>query len=403
MTKKRVLFIGVGAFQTLALKQLNRKGYYIIGVDGSDDASGKTLCDEFHAISFENEQDILKLGIDKQASFAMSVECDPAVTIVNEFNRKNGNNFISEIACQASMSKVIIREIQKSLKLSHPKFYHVYSLLALQKYIKKNASKIQQWVLKPTSSSGSRGVVFIDVLSNLPECYEQSMCYANYQGEGLILEEFIAGQEIAIDGFVHLGKLHTLSLSFKDRTPAPFMLDEGLFISSDLSSDLYEQCKTQLSTIFTHLSSDLSAPFHVEMITGKNKLFIVEFSFRGAGFNVFSKWIPNITGVDTIAKQIEQIVSVNKEIDFLISKQKNLYVGFLSGNKGVLKSVHGVKSILAMPEIVEFTLYVQIGDKINDLKSGADRVGHVVLRGHSHGQLKTIFDSIVSLLELTYE
>jgi len=409
LNKEKVLFVGVGPFQTLAIKQLKAKGYYVIGVDGSADAGGKDYCDEFHVINFTLIDDFLQLAMKNNVVFAMCVECDPAISIVNEINKQLGKNYFNDYACQASDNKEITRQLQKKLCLPHPQFYHINSVEELFSLLAVNGNSIKSWVLKPKSSSGSRGVVFIDADSNLSECYQQSIAYAKHAAEGLLLEEFIKGREIALDGFVVDGKVNILTLSYKDRTPAPYLLDEGLFITAERNTALLEKCQTQLHRLFSALQDNISSPFHVEMILGDNFSFIVEFSFRGAGFNVFSKWIPEVTGINTIEQQVNQInfqpLLLPKQSDYFTETRQNnsLYIGFLSGNKGVLKKVIGEEEIRRHPKILAYEFYPQVGQQINPLTSGADRVGYIAVEADDYLSAKSLFKELANKLVLTYD
>ncbi|MCP4986877.1 MAG: ATP-grasp domain-containing protein [Colwellia sp.] len=409
LNKEKVLFVGVGPFQTLAIKQLKAKGYYVIGVDGSDAAGGKKCCDEFHVINFTLIEDFLQLAMESHVVFAICVECDPAIYIVNEINKQLGKNYFNDDACQASDNKEITRQLQKKLSLPHPQFYQINSADELFSLLAANDNPSKSWVLKPKSSSGSRGVVFINADSNLSECYQQSIAYAKFATEGLLLEEFINGREIALDGFVDEGEINILTLSYKDRTPAPYLLDEGLFITAERNTALLEKCQVQLHSLFSALQDNISSPFHVEMILGDNFLFIVEFSFRGAGFNVFSKWIPEVTQINTIEQQVNQInfqpLVLPKQSDYLTENLPNnsLYIGFLSGVKGILKKITGEAEIRKHPNLLAYEFYPQVGDQIKPLTSGADRVGYIAVEADDYSSAKSLFKALANKLVLTYD
>jgi biotin carboxylase len=409
LNKEKVLFVGVGVFQTLAIKQLKAKGYYVIGVDGSADAGGKKYCDEFHIIDFTLIDDFILLAKQNNVAFSICVECDPAVNIVNEVNKQLGKNALNDDACRASENKEITRLLQKKLSLPHPGFYHINSVDELFSLLNINDNKSKAWVLKPKSSSGSRGVVFIDQDSNLAECYQESISYVQHKSEGLLLEEFIKGREIALDGFVVDGKVNILTISYKDRTPPPYLLDEGLFITADRNIELLEKCHAQLHRLFTGLQDNISSPFHVEMILGDNFLFIVEFSFRGAGFNVFSKWIPEVTGINTIDQQINQIngkpLVLFAQSDNLSENRQNnsLYIGFLSGNKGILKKLIGEKEIITHPKLLAYEFYPQVGQQINALTSGANRIGYIAVQADNYSSARALFKELANKLVLIYD
>jgi hypothetical protein len=409
VNKEKILFVGVGVFQTLAIKQLRDKGYYVIGADGSPNAGGRSFCDEFHLIDFKLVKNFIALAERENIAFAVCVECDPAIIIVNEINKKLGKNHLNNDACQASDNKEVTRTLQKKLTLPHPQFYHINSFEALDSLMDKYENNKKRWVLKPKSSSGSRGVILLDEKSDLLMCYQQSIDFAKHANEGLLLEEFIIGQEIALDGFVVNGEVNVLTVSYKDRSPLPYLLDEGLFITAEVNTSLVQEGKQQLQRLFMALQREISAPFHVEMIVGEQIFFIVEFSFRGAGFNVFSRWIPEVSGVNTIEQQVQQINNKPLALAKLAGsdnekKQGNsLYIGFLSGQNGILKAVSGEGNIKNHPQLLAYEFYPKIGQQIKLLTSGADRVGHIVMKSNDHVLARTLFEDLAEKLVLSYE
>ena len=115
------------------------------------------------------------------------------------------------------------------------------------KFIIVNELKKNTWsdtkatgLLKPLASSGSRGVELLNPRIGL--CFSISHRSSKFKTinrtTALLLEEFIHGKEIALDGFCVNGQCHALALSHKDRTPAPYLLDEGLLISSDVTVEI---------------------------------------------------------------------------------------------------------------------------------------------------------------------
>ena len=402
--KTKILFIGTGAFQALAILQLKREGYYIIGIDGNAEASSNHLCDEFYPIPFTEREILCTLAKQESVSFAISIECDPAVNVVNYINRHLGKQFISEYACQVADNKELTRKLQQDLKLPCPAYFNITTSSQLRSIVQAKKNCLKNWILKPKSSSGSRGVILLEQDSNLEDCYQNSVTYSKTKEEGLLLEEFIDGQEIAIDGFVVNGDIFIQTVSYKDRTLPPHLLDEGLFITANIDNDLVNQGKAQLEKLFSKVESKLSTPFHAELIVNQRFIFIVEFSFRGAGFNVFSQWIPKVTGNDTI-NQLVSLVNA-KSIDFPINKKpinNSIYIGFLSGHKGTLKSIDGEAAIKQHPQLLDYAFYPKVGDDINPLTSGADRIGHIIVEGNNHKETRTLFKELSNTLELTYE
>ena len=70
-------------------------------------------------------------------------------------------------------------------------------------------------VVKPTIGSGSNAVQYLDKKASLSKyCFD-------FDKNSYLIEDFITGNEIAIDGFVIDGNVHTLAISEKFRSELP--------------------------------------------------------------------------------------------------------------------------------------------------------------------------------------
>lgn len=400
MNANKVLAIGVGQFQRMGLEFLKKLGLTVIGIDGNVKASGRDLCDNFYNCELNDFSKILEIAKLEKVDFAVGFECDPAVEAINLINESLGLPALNELARKSNLDKLLIRQTQKKLNLNCPAFYEVQSFDELKKIVQNSN---QPWVLKPKSSSGSRGVELIKQESNIQEAYNRSVAFKK-SNESLLLEEFIPGKEIAIDGFFQNGECHVLTISFKDRTPPPYLLDEGLLISNNISHPLAIEATRHLSLILKSLQPNIACPFHAEFLHNENGVYLVEYSLRGAGFNVFSKLIPLVSGFDTIEFLINQSRGNIKEWTFENKNlDSNLYLGFFEGQEGKIKEIIIPEEVKSDPLINEFQIYVSPGDNTHTLKSGADRIGHTVLKGYSQDLLREKFCEIKKKVKFIYE
>ncbi|GEM_PF-5007096 len=397
---KIALVIGVGKFQLAGLNYLKSLGMTIVGVDGAEHADGKVLCDRFYHCDLNKIPEILEIVSKEKIDFAIGFECDPAVDAINIVNSTLGLPALNEIARRASIDKLLVRQYQKKLGLNCPSFYEIFTLEQLKQTVSESK---KEWVLKPMGSSGSRGVQLLNNNSDLENAFMSTIRYRSNSQEVIILEEFISGKEIAIDGFCHNGKCHVLSISHKDRTDPPYLLDKGLLISPYPKDPLAITAKKQLELLFNSLQSDLSTPFHAEFLHNATGVYLVEFSFRGAGFNVFSRLIPLVTSFDTLGFSINQILLSPEWPTPSNDISNELYLGFFEGKNGIIKSINVSPDLENDPLIDDLKIYVSSGDKTSELKSGADRIGHVVIKGPKGINFLKKFEEVKEGIIFEYE
>lgn len=92
-------------------------------------------------------------------------------------------------------------------------------------------------VLKPRSLSGSIGVMRVDRLEDVPDAFEIAAkgSYPNlmFSVPGVLVEEFIEGEEFSIDSVVHNGQVHPLFVATKFVGLAPYFEELGHVVASD--------------------------------------------------------------------------------------------------------------------------------------------------------------------------
>ena len=119
-------------------------------------------------------------------------------------------------------------------------------------------------------------------------------------------------------------------------------------------------------------------PVHMELIRSAKGVIVVELAARGAGFQVFTKILPYVTGIDTVELQIKMALGETIKINS-IKQLKGASIRFISPKVGELKSVMGIEDAKSVAGVQEVLIYIKPGDKMRELKSGSDRIGHLIV------------------------
>ena len=86
--KKNLLFLGCNHSQVRYLKVLKNQKWNIVGVDLNSDAPGKTLCDSFYNIGYDDLNNLIDIG--KQEGFTKN---DKVFTAAAQFAQKGAAHF----------------------------------------------------------------------------------------------------------------------------------------------------------------------------------------------------------------------------------------------------------------------------------------------------------------------
>ena len=146
-------------------------------------------------------------------------------------------------------------------------------------------------VLKPLALSASRGVVrannekeFATALKRIRAILKQSdLCEEN--AENILVESYIPGQEVALEGILEYGKLQVLALFDKpDPLEGPFF-EETIYVTpSRLPDQLQKEIHTTVERAVFHLGL-LEGAIHAELRINEAGVWLIEVAARSIGGN----------------------------------------------------------------------------------------------------------------------
>lgn len=165
-------------------------------------------------------------------------------------------------------------------------------------------------VVKPTGASGSKGIFELhheaDVepaMAHLSRIARPDYDRVFHQyGAEFIVEEFVGGDEVSVEGFVQDGRVTVVAVTDKV-TSKPFHLELLHVVPSALPGGTIARVTAATERIVAALEFDHCA-FHLEgKVDGKRFTFI-EIAARPAGDYIASHLVPLATGVDYFANVI---------------------------------------------------------------------------------------------------
>jgi len=65
--KKRILMLGCGVMQSVAIRSAKERGWEVVAVDGNPDAPSRNLADRFEAIDLKDVNGLIRLALSLKA------------------------------------------------------------------------------------------------------------------------------------------------------------------------------------------------------------------------------------------------------------------------------------------------------------------------------------------------
>jgi biotin carboxylase len=378
---KTLLFIGAGAYQVKGILKAKELGFRIIAVDEDPCAIGFDYVDNFLNINIFEHAEIIEFAKNENVFAALSVSSDICLETVAVVNEALGFSSMTLDQIRMISNKGLMRKKLYEFGLKDVNFFTLKKISEISKALKVINFPL---VVKPVDSSGSRGVSYVKNHQELiSKCKAAFDCSRTNE---ILLEEYMDGDEVAIDGFVIDGELVVLSISDKIRTSPPYLLDTEVIFPSLVPNNIKQEIEEILTKVIKILEIN-NCPIHIEMMITKEGVKIVEIAVRGAGFKVYTDIVPYISGVDTLLVQIKLLLGEDVVLNKSFAK-KAVCLKFLDSEAGILKDVSGIEEAKKIEGVEEIKIYPKIGDKVNKLTCGADRLGHIVTYGENYHKVR---------------
>jgi biotin carboxylase len=240
-------------------------------------------------------------------------------------------------------------------------------------------------VVKPTSLSGSQGVIRADDLAEVLVTVERVRSIATSAGaepgQPLLMEKFVPGPEVAVEGMLTNGELTVLAVFDKpDPLDGPFF-EETLYVTPSrlAASDLGAvTAATQAATRALNLTE---GPIHAELRLRDGRAFVIEVAARSIG-GLCSRTLEFGTGMSLEYLILAQ--ALGRPIGPLQLRKGAAGVLMLPiRSGGILIEVTGREEALKVPGIAGIELTIAPGRTLVPLPEGNRYLGFVFARGDS--------------------
>lgn len=239
-------------------------------------------------------------------------------------------------------------------------------------------------VLKPLRLSGSRGVIRADNPDEFMGAFQRlkrlliSEGYAE-QETSFLVEDFIPGFEVALEGILTHGQLKVLTLFDKpDPLDGPFF-EETIYVTpSRLAQTVQEQIAQSVALAAASLGLR-EGPVHAELRVNDRGPWMLEIAGRSIG-GLCSTVLEFGSGMC-----LEELIlrhAIGEEIATVERDQHAAAVMMIPiPAAGMLKAIHGVEQAEAVPLITGVEITAKLHHQLVPLPEGASYLGFIFARG----------------------
>lgn len=289
-------------------------------------------------------------------------------------------------AVAAARNKHRMRELLHAQGLPVPRF----ALFSVDDAPAAIAEKIAfPCVVKPISLSASCGVIrandreeFVAAFHRVAALLEKLGEEALGEGAGKILvEDFVPGREVALEGLLTNGELRVLALFDKpDALDGPFF-EETIYVTP---SRLPASVQREVASCAARAARALrlgEGPVHGELRVSDRGAWVIEIAARSIGGRC-SQTLRFAAGLS-----LEEVIlrhALRMDIPSLDREGRAAGVMMLPiPRAGMLEDVRGREKALAVPGIEDLQITAQPGDELVPLPEGTRYLGFLIARGET--------------------
>ncbi len=367
---KKLLIIGASILQLPAIKKAKELGYYVGVIDYDPKAIGISFADEYFNVSTIDADGVADVAKKFNPQGIMTLATDMPMRSVAKASEACGLPGISMDTAIKCTDKGEMIKAFKEHNVAHPWFYiaesedDIKSISALASY---------PCIMKPTDSSGSRGVVLIESAHQLKKEYAYAKNYSRCGS--VIVEEYLAGSEVSVEIIVTDGAVNVLQVTDKLTTGAPHFVEMGHSQPSRLGDENVSSIKA-LAEQAVKAVGITNGPAHVEIMLTENGPKMIELGARMGGDCITTHLVPLSTGIDMIKATIE--IACGEKPDITPKFSKGSAIRYFNANKGTITAIENTADASKIDGVQEISFTKGIGDVSGEIGSSTDRIGFVI-------------------------
>lgn len=389
----KALVLAGGYPQIALLNELRSRKINTILADYYESPVAKPFSDMFYQVSTLDIGAIQGIAEQENVDFVITACTDQALLTVAQVSETLG------LPCYINYNtalKVTNKEHMKEVfhKNSVPTARYV-SLRELQ----PDAIEFLNYpmVVKPVDCNSSKGVKKVENVNKLRTAFRDAQRMS--RSGTVIVEEFIDGDEISVDGYVENGVAHVLAVSISEKiqSSGAFVIFRALYPAL-----INEDAQHQIQKIVQQIADAFgltNTPLLVQTLYDGNTVRVVEFSARTGG-GVKYKLIERVSGFDVIKAIVD--LTLGKRPRVTIQPPQSNYISneFIYCNPGVFDRASGFSELKEAGIITDYFTFKWRGAHFKDITNSGDRVAGFTIQAETLKELKEKHHKAVAAIRI---
>ncbi|HHU36300.1 MAG TPA: ATP-grasp domain-containing protein [Treponema sp.] len=373
---KRILILGAGTMQGVAIQTAKDRGWETIVIDGNPNAPCRALADRFEPIDLKDVPAIVSFAQELHRTIGLdgvfTAATDFSVSVAAAATACNLPSHSLEAAKDAS-DKLRMRARFHVANVPSPKCIGV-GIDTLPTVVSQltNAHISFPVVVKPVDNMGSRGCVRVNSADSLLDACRDALGFS--RTGTAIIEEYMEGPEYSLEALVFDGKFYMTGFADRHIFFPPYFVEMGHTIPTGIS----EADRERLISVFRAGAQALGLTHGAAKgdikLTPKGPM-VGEIAARLSGGYMSGWTFPYSSGIDVTGAALDLAVG-NRPAS--LDPLHNLVCAERAwiSLPGKISSVSGIEAAAAMPGIKNIFPRVGVGDQVSFPKNNVEKCGN---------------------------
>lgn len=370
--KQKVLILGVAAVQMDAILELKSMGYETHACAMAKDGPGADAADYFCEINIIDVESLTNYVHNNQISLVYSVGSDIAMPIACRISEQlNLPHFVTEKTAFICNNKHLMRTTLGKDFFGNVKF----------QVVEKADEKLElefPFILKPADSQGQRGVTLIHSYDEYIRYFSSAKKFS--KSGYVILEEYLSGPELSVNGYLVDGELKYMMES--DRVTWPNFT--GLIHKHVVPAEQVDhEISQKLRSVFESACNKLgihNGPVYAQMKVEQGTPYIIEITPRLDGCHMW-KILNLCSGVNLLKLTFEHLLNHRTtELDKQNNSNVSSYVlEFICQEPDTPSNYSVVEEKMA--QSIDSFQYYPSGANVRPINGRFEKIGYCIYQG----------------------
>ncbi|MFN8640058.1 MAG: ATP-grasp domain-containing protein [Dehalococcoidia bacterium] len=310
-------------------------------------------------------------------------------------------------AVEATRDKSLLRRRLEAGGLPSPPYFEV----RLDADVNEAAARAPYpCVLKPLALSASRGVIRANTPEEFRAAFERIRrllidpavaADCGPTADRLLVEGFVPGIEVAVEGLLTDGRLITLAIFDKpDPLEGPFF-EETIYVTPSRLGEAEQQAVIEATRRSAFALGLVDGPIHAELRLNAEGAWPIDVAARSIG-GLCARTLSFGTGMS-----LEEIIlrhATRAEVPSFDRESQAAGVMMLPiPAAGILAKVEGIEAAEAVPGIESVTMTIRTGERVIPLPEGGEYLGFMFAHAPTPAEVEAALRRAHALLRFTIE